>query len=874
MTSSLGKRPRAEEHTPSRPSPYSSARPAPFHSASVNPSPPPSPLARPLPPPPPRFDAAPSSSSISRDAPPRASFPRTPSVTDRQAWPAHRQSRKPKRASFAPPAEKETPCKRNSESVREHAHNVEGARADPSKTRRSEMDLLLYDELYGKVAFGVGDMWRSFPVTESARAMLQYAIERRLYDPGAGWTAWPANPTEPKVLGFLLELLSALRAASVWPSAVDTFEYVPAGSVVLDDGDCERKTDVVVVGPHHDGQRDLSWLDVRIVGELKSNPAKSNLDDTILQVANYAREVFGCQPNRRWVPAFTLCGSDLRVWRFDRAGACGSSLINIHDEPGQFLATITSYATMSAADVGFDPSILFQTETGEVVFDPTVHCSLAAPPADDDADMPDVVPAPDSQGDEENPECQPAANDRLPTPLDSYPYVYVPAAIPEFPAATEGLTLPHGSLSSFPCTAWTALSLHPEPISRRIAIATRGSVCWKARPREEGPGSPWLYVVKDQWRSFERDPEGCFLGLAEEGTEGVARYIWHSDLCVPLSAGRLHLDEIANLRPASAVSTCFNAAAAAQYPAPTKTSTNLFHAGHTCDNRVHTRLLSGPVGRPLLQFGTYTNLLLCLKQAIEGHRYMYTKHGVLHRDVSKNNILLHPATPGGFLIDFDLAIFNDRTRTSGAAHRTGTFDFMALDVLLPRPGLVHTPLHDLESFFYVLLWIGIYYTKSGQRRDPPPRHTIFKPPAPGEAEPWQAARNNKTTHTLPANFKIFVLPTLEPGARECLSGTLNAWRRVMFSFLYADEEEEGSGGGVTEEVIAQRYREVIAILEKGIAELAADLYIFVTFTGDNESKSRGLISTRDDHQSLIKECSKDMHRSTVVSWMRRYRLVT
>lgn len=78
--------------------------------------------------------------------------------------------------------------------------------------------------------------------------------------------------------------------------------------------------------------------------------------------------------------------------------------------------------------------------------------------------------------------------------------------------------------------------------------------------------------------------------------------------------------------------------------------------------------------------------------------------GFYIKDVSVNNVLIHPGdNTGGFLIDFDLAIRTDREGNSGAMHRTGTFDFMALDVLRPPTGFKHSPLHDLESFFYVLL---------------------------------------------------------------------------------------------------------------------------------------------------------------------------
>jgi len=81
---------------------------------------------------------------------------------------------------------------------------------------------------------------------------------------------------------------------------------------------------------------------------------------------------------------------------------------------------------------------------------------------------------------------------------------------------------------------------------------------------------------------------------------------------------------------------------------------------------------------------------------------MYTNHSVLHRDVSYGNILLLPAPAHGVLIDFDLAISIDHSGHS-ARHRTGTFDLIE--------NTNHTARHDLESFFYVLLWIAIRYSR-------------------------------------------------------------------------------------------------------------------------------------------------------------------
>lgn len=54
----------------------------------------------------------------------------------------------------------------------------------------------------------------------------------------------------------------------------------------------------------------------------------------------------------------------------------------------------------------------------------------------------------------------------------------------------------------------------------------------------------------------------------------------------------------------------------------------------------------------------------------------------------------------GILIDLDLSKELGSGR-SGARYRIGTMEFMAIKVLL---GISYTYRHNLESFFYVLIW--------------------------------------------------------------------------------------------------------------------------------------------------------------------------
>ena len=139
----------------------------------------------------------------------------------------------------------------------------------------------------------------------------------------------------------------------------------------------------------------------------------------------------------------------------------------------------------------------------------------------------------------------------------------------------------------------------------------------------------------------------------------------------------------------------------------------------TYGNRVNYCLVTSPAGRPLHEYQSVTELLEALRDAIRGQRSLLEDGRILHRDISENNIIITelPAegAPKGRLIDLDLAKELD-SMPSGARHRTGTMQFMAIEVL---EGKGHTYRHDLESFFYVFVWMCIRYGYEGTGRQNP-----------------------------------------------------------------------------------------------------------------------------------------------------------
>ncbi|KAG5945210.1 hypothetical protein E4U59_006223 [Claviceps monticola] len=132
------------------------------------------------------------------------------------------------------------------------------------------------------------------------------------------------------------------------------------------------------------------------------------------------------------------------------------------------------------------------------------------------------------------------------------------------------------------------------------------------------------------------------------------------------------------------------------------------------ENRVHRRLIVWDLGQPIYKASSRKVLLACLEKCIEGHWSLY-KAGILHRDISIHNLMVREESgKEGFIIALDLAIEMNRTNTvTDAAERsqrtrTDTRAFMAIGLLKPIAEK-HSFLHDLESFFWVLVWICIHY---------------------------------------------------------------------------------------------------------------------------------------------------------------------
>ncbi|KAJ3484725.1 hypothetical protein NLG97_g6987 [Lecanicillium saksenae] len=123
-------------------------------------------------------------------------------------------------------------------------------------------------------------------------------------------------------------------------------------------------------------------------------------------------------------------------------------------------------------------------------------------------------------------------------------------------------------------------------------------------------------------------------------------------------------------------------------------------------NRTLSCVITEPLGRPIRQFASLSELLEVLRDLVRALKSLYLTGNILHRDIAIKNLIIATKFDGdtskGILINFDLAL--DLDEAPAVQQMVGSDGFMAIGILSGHP---HTYRHDLESLFYVFLWLAI-----------------------------------------------------------------------------------------------------------------------------------------------------------------------
>jgi len=210
--------------------------------------------------------------------------------------------------------------------------------------------------------------------------------------------------------------------------------------------------------------------------------------------------------------------------------------------------------------------------------------------------------------------------------------------------------------------------LRPELIATADYVVGPGTACYVAS--KSAAGEPGI-VIKFSWREDEEHTEVRLLQRARERNAwGVIQLLDYQDLL-----------SIADLRQGL------------QFP-------------ETFVNRTFSCVAITPLGRSIRQFTSIHELLEVLRDLVRALQSLHVKARILHRDVAIKNLIITPQhsadSPKGVLIDLNCSLDLDNVRP--VEPMVGSDGVMAIGVLY---GQRHTYRHDLESLFYVFLWIAI-----------------------------------------------------------------------------------------------------------------------------------------------------------------------
>lgn len=426
------------------------------------------------------------------------------------------------------------------------------------------------------------------------------------------------------------------------------------------DEDCNRKPDLIVIStqnPFVNENGSSVWR--YTFGTQEEKPSKKLLVEAVYQAGESARLIFKSQPNRRFVISSASLGEFIVVMVFDRSGGVCSKLISARTSPEQYLKVVIGLVFLTPTQYGFDPTVTFDDDAGKTG---RIH-------------------------------------------FKGQDYVFRDV-------------------------------LHVEGV-----IRGRGTVVYHV-VHPDGD-----FVIKDSWVDISREESEADVLQALRNVPRVPRLIGHEIV---------HIDgqEDTTMRIRESLlsrSTDSLGTVTWTWRSPVHSKTEL---------REHCRIATTPVGRPLLKFRSLKELLSSLRDsalstfrdsliAIVISNFIpvlldVREEGLVHRDMSMSNLVIvdpkdigprafnmrsgpefPDAPPFGMPIDYEYATRVERDICNTVGQRTvhyvlrshdleillyfsyskGTLPFMALDLLDDKQSVQHAICHDLESMWYVLVWL-------------------------------------------------------------------------------------------------------------------------------------------------------------------------
>ncbi|KAI1475416.1 hypothetical protein F4774DRAFT_429038 [Daldinia eschscholtzii] len=476
-----------------------------------------------------------------------------------------------------------------------------------------------------------------------------------------GWSGWPQDANQDGVLNWFISICDKLAtlAEEHNPTRASRRRLVQS-SISIQSATGEQKIDVGFIRNDEviwDGK--CHWSQILIHGELKSNPSADTASKAWLDIGKYSQKILLAQDTRRFAIGFTLCGSSMRIWLFDRIGGIASDQFDVNKDGRRFVYTILGFFWMDETQLGFDPTIITSGSERYIEID-------------------------------RNGRRERLIIDRV---IMRTPYIAGRAT-----------------------TCWKARS----ETDLKTPLVIKDS--WQDTEREE-EGELLREATTQNINNMARYYHHYTVQVygADDDIQNNVRkglnVTTAQNYCPQHSMIPREAVNTSNYQESRSITLCrkrFTSQIDTSLPftkrlcSASSTKANSNDNSNNLPNRIHRRLIVRDYGKPIYKASSHAALLKALEGCIAGHESLH-RAGILHRDISVNNLMINEddSNPSwsSFLIDLDLAIKEERNDASEAKNRMGTRAFMAIGAL---EGEQHSFMHDLESFFWVLFWICIH----------------------------------------------------------------------------------------------------------------------------------------------------------------------
>ncbi|EIM91104.1 uncharacterized protein STEHIDRAFT_165501 [Stereum hirsutum FP-91666 SS1] len=511
---------------------------------------------------------------------------------------------------------------------------------------------------------------------------------------------------------------------------------------------------------------------------------RKTLNADELQAADYAHESLRTG-HRRYSTGIFVDDDVMTLWYYDRMGPVRSKPFNFVERPDRLLAVVVALASATIAGFGFEPMICTpgpsaslplpttttteETTTAELE-DTTTTEETTTTENKKTADLsrskdPDMLSRVRQTA--ELTEIYEKYRSQMPPDenlTDCYFRITSRVGLADRPLfdLPSSASFPTTSRSSSSILSWVWDSLKPKtgilsplsdvvfkikgrPLYVQDGLVGRGTVVLHVETKEdEQRRFPSDIIAKISWPPRSRIPEDSIIRhvrfhVPKKWKKHITNLACSTTLSMPeetdgsigstesaASASDNQVLDIPRRRIMSILRTRIKQRDAGGLKAAEKEELSDAFIGPEYEERV-LRVLVCEKNLPLNRVQNLDEFKSVFVDVVKAHYVVYTKAGILHRDLSVNNIMFtrDPVTNRaiGVLNDWDLAIPVNRSEYNvekpTSHHRTGTATFMSLELLKDSNRTIpHLYRHDLESFMWILIWCSFNFLFNGMELPP------------------------------------------------------------------------------------------------------------------------------------------------------------